>query len=232
MTSSSFDPKQITLTSSPVAGLLTSLFADAQTVEDRSETDGRGVQPTSLPPDLPEYLTFYAREKHRYLEVSPDTGKLLYLLARATRARNIIEFGTSFGISTIYLASALRDNGGGQVIGTEFEKSKVARARENLRKAGLDDLVEIREGDALETLAADLPQEIDLVLLDGAKELYPRVLSLLEPRLRLGAIIVADNADWSPDYLAQIRSNDRGYLSVPFRGDVELSVKLTESAKR
>jgi predicted O-methyltransferase YrrM len=230
MTSSSFDSEQVTLTSSPVSSLLASLFADAKTVEDRPETDGKGIQPTALPSDLPEYLTFYAREKHRYLEISPDTGKLLYLLARATRARSIVEFGTSFGISTIYLASALRDNGGGKLIGTEFEKSKVARARENLRKAGLDDLVEIREGDALETLAADLPQEIDLVLLDGAKELYPRVFSLLEARLRLGAIVVADNADWSPDYLARIRSNDLGYLSVPFRNDVELSIKLTERA--
>jgi predicted O-methyltransferase YrrM len=228
MTSSSFEPEQITLTSLKVSSLLASLFADAKTVEDRSDTAGGGIQPTSLPSDLPDYLTFYARENHRYLAVSPDTGKLLYLVARATHARSIVEFGTSFGISTIYLASALRDNGGGQVIGTEFEKSKAARARENLRKAGLDDLVELREGDALQTLAADLPQEIDLVLLDGAKELYPKVFSLLESRLRLGAIIVADNADWSPDYLARIRSKDGGYLSIPFRNDVELSIKLTE----
>ena len=61
--------------------------------------------------------------------------------------------------------------------------------------AGLADLVEIRTGDALETLAADLPEVIDLVLLDGAKRLYPKVLSLLEPRLRPGALVVADNAD-------------------------------------
>ena len=80
--------------------------------------------------------------------------------------------------------------------------------------------------DALETLARDLPHEIDLVLLDGAKELYPRVLSLLEPRLRPGAIVVADNADWSPAYLARVRSNAGGYLSIPFASDVELSIKL------
>ena len=226
MTLSSFDPEKITLTSSRVSDLLSRLFTQAQAVENRPETHRKELNQNPLTADLPDYLTFYAREKHRYLEVSPDTGILLYQLARACRARSIVEFGTSFGISTIYLASALRDNGGGKLIGTEFESSKVAGARRNLKDAGLDDLVEIREGDALETLARDLPQEIDLVLLDGAKELYPRILSLLEPRLRPGAIIVADNADWSPAYLASVRSNDGGYLSIPFASDVELSIKL------
>src|ERR1700683_1785153 len=162
MTLSSFDPEQITLTSSRVSGLLSRLFAQAQDVENRPDTDRKELNQNALTADLPDYLTFYAPEKHRYLEVSPDTGILLYQLARACRARSIVEFGTSFGISTIYLASALRDNGGGKLIGTEFESSKVAGARQNLKDAGLDDLVEIREGDALETLARDLSQEIDL----------------------------------------------------------------------
>jgi predicted O-methyltransferase YrrM len=87
--------------------------------------------------------------------------------------------------------------------------------------------VEIREGDALETLARDLPESIDLVLLDGAKSLYPRVLALLEPRLRAGALILADNADMCPEYLAEVRASGRGYLSVPFSEDVELSMRLT-----
>lgn len=90
----------------------------------------------------------------------------------------------------------------------------------------LADLVEIREGDALDSLARDLPETIDLVLLDGAKPLYPRVLSLLEPRLRSGALLVADNADMVPEYLAQVRAPGSGYLSVAFTDDVELSMKL------
>jgi predicted O-methyltransferase YrrM len=73
--------------------------------------------------------------------------------ARFARARNIVEFGTSCGISTLHLAAALRDNGGGRLIRSEFERSKVARARKNLAAGGLSDLVEVREGDALETLA-------------------------------------------------------------------------------
>src|ERR1700749_3182445 len=104
------------------------------------------------------------------------------MLARAAKARTIVEFGTSFGISTLHLAAALTDKGGGRPIRTGVEPSKVARARENLAAAGLSDLVEIREGDALETLARDLPEAIDLVLLDGAKPLYSPILSLLEGR--------------------------------------------------
>ena len=173
-----------------------------------------------------EYLDYYGRMKDLPLAVSRDTGTLLYLLARSSRARNIIEFGASFGISTLHLAAALRDNGGGRLITTEFEPSKVVRARENLIAGGLDDLVEIRQGDALQTLAADLPERIDLLLLDGAKALYPDILALVEPRLGSGALIVADNADHSPDYLAHVRSAASGYLSVPFAEDVELSMRL------
>src|SRR5262249_858026 len=131
----------------------------------------------------------------------------------------------SFGISTLHLAAALRDNGGGRVIGSEFESGKVARARETMQAAGLADLVEIREGDALQTLARNLPQRIDLVLLDGAKALYPQVLSLLEGRLRSGALVVADNADYCPEYLTRIRAPDSGYVSVPIGGDVEVSMR-------
>lgn len=139
----------------------------------------------------------------------------------------IVEFGTSFGISTLHLAAALRDNGGGRLITTEFEPSKVARARGNLTAGGLIDLVEIRQGDALKTLSVELPPDtIDLLLLDGAKALYPEILSLVESRLKAGALIVADNADMSPDYLKRVRSAANGYLSVPFADDVELSMRV------
>ena len=98
---------------------------------------------------------------------------------------------------------ALR-NGGGRLVTSEFEPSKVVRWA-NLAAAGLADLVEIREGDALRTLAADLPDSVDLLLLDGAKALYPEVLALVEQRLRPGAFVVADNADFSPDYRLRAR---------------------------
>lgn len=173
-----------------------------------------------------DYRDLYGRLRDAPLAVSRETGALLYMLARSSRAKSIVEFGTSFGISTLHLAAGLRDNGGGRLITSEFEPSKAARARENLSAGGLLDLVEIREGDALNTLGADLPDTIDLVLLDGAKALYPEILNLLEGHLNPGAIIVADNADDSPDYLARVRKPGSGYMSMPFAEDVELSVRI------
>jgi predicted O-methyltransferase YrrM len=171
-----------------------------------------------------DYRQLYGRAKELFLAVSPDTARLLYMLARALGARAVVEFGTSFGVSTIHLAAALRDNGGGRLIGSELEPSKAARARANLEDAGLADLVDVREGDALQTLAGELPEAIDLVLLDGHKLLYPRILELLAPRLRVGACVVADNANASPEYLSRVRAVAGRYLSVPFAEDVELSL--------
>ena len=96
-----------------------------------------------------EYIAFYSRAKDVHLAVSRETGRLLYMLARATNARAMIEFGTSLDISTLHLAAALRDNGGGKLITTEFEATKIARARANIAASGLADLAEVREGDAL-----------------------------------------------------------------------------------
>lgn len=215
-----------TLTTAPLAPLLDHLFKQARTATSPTVAELSREERERMMHSKTEYLDFYGRLKDLWLPVSPETGGLLYMLARSTRARHIVEFGTSFGISTLHLAAALRDNGGSQLIGSEFEASKVARAREHLREGGLDDLVDIRQGDALQTLAVDLPETIDLLLLDGAKALYADILALLESRLRPGALIVADNTDYCPDYLERVRSPASGYLSVPFGGDVELSMRL------
>lgn len=218
-----------TLTTAPVGPLLQRLFAEADAVAPALRAMAAGLpagELTRLMRSKTDYLDFYGRLKDQPLPVSRETGALLYMLARNAGAWAIVEFGTSFGLSTLHLAAALRDNGGGRLVTCEFEPSKVARARENLVAAGLDDLVEIRIGDALQTLRSDLPDAIDLVLLDGAKALYPDILALLESRLRPGALIVADNADDSPEYLARVRSPGGGYLSVPFGEDVELSMRL------
>lgn len=218
-----------TLTTAPLAPLLERLFdetAAASPATSAALAALPAAERTRLMHSKTEYLDFYARLKDVPLPVSRETGTLLYMLARSAGVRSIVEFGTSFGISTLFLAAALRDNGGGRLVTTEFEPSKVARARAHLKIGGLDDLVEIREGDALKTLAADLPDTIDLLLLDGAKALYPEILALVEPRLRPGALVVADNADHSPEYLARVRSPQGGYMSTPFGGDVELSMRV------
>lgn len=215
-----------TLTTAPLAPLLDSLFAQAQADGSHAVMNISRDERERLMRSKTEYRSLYRQLKDLWLPVSRETGVLLYQLARSTNARHIVEFGTSFGLSTLYLAAALRDNGGGRLIGSEFEPSKVAKARAHLAAGGVDDLVEIREGDALQTLASDLPESIDLLLLDGAKALYNDVLDLVESRLRAGALIVADNADYCPDYLARVRDPRNGYLSVPFGADVELSMRL------
>ena len=171
-----------TLTAAPLAPLLDRLFADADAAEpdiDAAFADLSDDEQARMLRSKTDYGELYGRMKNLPLAVSRETGALLYMLARSSGARTIVEFGTSFGISTLHLAAALRDNGGGRLITSEFEPSKAARARANLKAGGVIDLVEIREGDALETLSVDLPETIDLVLLDGAKSLYPEILSLL-----------------------------------------------------
>ena len=218
-----------TLTTAPLAPLLDRLFDDAATASPETSpllADLSADELMRLMRSKTDYLDFYGRLKDVPLPVSRETGILLYMLARGSGARTIVEFGTSFGISTLYLAAALRDNGGGRLITSEFEPSKVARARDNLKAGGLVDLVEFREGDALRTLSVDIPEMIDLLLLDGAKALYPEILNLVESRLRPGALIIADDADHSPDYLARVRSPAEGYLSTPFAEDIELSMRI------
>ena len=214
------------LTRSPIAPLLDRLFKQADAAASPALAALSRDERERLMHSKTEYLELYGRLKDLWLPVSRETGRLLYMLARSGNARTIVEFGTSFGISTLHMAAALRDNGGGRLITCEFEASKIARAREHLREGGVIDLVEIREGDALKTLSVDLPDAIDLLLLDGAKALYPDVLSLVESRLRPGALIVADNADFSPEYLERVRAAGSGYISTPFAEDVELSMRV------
>lgn len=162
----------------------------------------------------------YSEMAGHFLSVSPEFGRFLYACARATRARRIVEFGSSMGVSTIYLAAALQDNNSGTgaiVIGTELEPSKAERAMANLGAAGLADLVKIRVGDARETLRADGDhEEIDMVLLDGAFTLYLDVLKVIEPRLRPGTLIIGENCfKEAGGYIDYVSDPNNGYLSVP-----------------
>lgn len=166
--------------------------------------------------------------KDFYIPVNRDQGRFLYLTARVLGAKNVVEFGTSFGISTIYLACAVKDNGGGRVICTEIEPSKRERALANLRDAGVADLVDVRLGDALQTLV-DAPSGIDLVLLDGSKDGYLPVLSLLKPKLRRGAVVLADNINTFRElrsYVEHVQASANGFVSetLPLGDGFEYSV--------
>lgn len=163
-----------------------------------------------------------------YIPVTPEAGRMLYALVRATRPSTVVEFGMSFGISAIHLAAAVRDNGSGQVVTTELSATKIASAKQTFIDAGLDDLITIREGDALTTLA-DLQEPVGLVLLDGWKELYLPVIQLLEPHLTPGALIVADNTEMvdAKPYLEYVRHPDNGYVSVNIRAREADSMEIS-----
>ncbi|MBW2366745.1 MAG: class I SAM-dependent methyltransferase [Deltaproteobacteria bacterium] len=169
--------------------------------------------------------------KDCYIPVSREQGEFLYVTARALGAKNVVEFGTSFGISTIYLASAVRDNGSGIVIGSEIETSKCTQASRNIDEAGLSKFAEVRVGDALETLRK-VPEPVDLILLDGWKDLYLPVIKLLQPRLKTGSVILADNIftfrKGLRPYVEYMQSGENRFISttIPLGEGFEYSVYI------
>ena len=160
-------------------------------------------------------------------------GAFLYMQALAKGAKNIVEFGTSYGISTLYLAAAAKKNGG-RVITTEYLPHKAEAARRHFAAAGLADYIELREGDALETLQ-DIPGGIDIVLLDGWPNLVYPVFKLLEPKLAPRAAIAVDDVEgYTPamqDYLDYVRNPANGYVSATLKPHkaLEYSVKTADA---
>jgi predicted O-methyltransferase YrrM len=125
------------------------------------------------------------------LWVGPDTGKLMHELVIGTEAKNILELGTSFGYSGVWLADAARKTGG-KVTSCDVAGNKQDYARGMVTKAGLADFIDYRIGDVLQTIPA-LPGRFDFVLLDVWKDVYVECLNLFFPKLAPGATIVADN---------------------------------------
>lgn len=223
--------KQCALRDEPVRGTLLRLHAEAR---------GDWVKFLGI---TPRYLAgvLRGRQMHEvitpsvardiYMPVSPEKGEFLYITARAVKARTIVEFGTSFGVSTIYLAAAVRDNGGGRVVGSEIEPAKQARAVANLAEAGLGDLAEVRLGDAMQTLR-DVAGPVDLVFMDGWKVLYLPLLRQLQPRLAPGAVLLADNIrsfrSSLTEFLDYLHSGENGFHSVTlgFGDGLEYAVYL------
>ncbi|KAH8589580.1 S-adenosyl-L-methionine-dependent methyltransferase [Bisporella sp. PMI_857] len=188
--------------------------------------------------------------KDKFVALEADKCQFIYLLARSLGARNVIEAGTSFGVSTIYLALAVGQNVAqaknspgatafaGKVIATEKEHSKAVRAREHWKEAGdeVEPCIELREGDLLETLKIEegMPQEIDLLLLDIWTPLALPTLKIVQPRLKRGALVIADNVSMAKvlykEFLEYIRNPENGFrtLTIPFSGGLEVSVYLPE----
>lgn len=162
--------------------------------------------------------------------IHPEQGELIYLLCRALRAKRVVDFATSVGFSALYFAAAMRDNGGGEVIGAEIVPQKIQIARANLAEAGLDGFVDIRQGDARKTLR-DVGGDIDFALIDGwpgdgGTSLALDVIRVLAPQMQCGAIALNDNAE--PDYLEFVRDPANGFrsMTLPLKGGTELSVRV------
>ncbi len=176
----------------------------------------------------------------KLVALDPAKARLCYLLCRSVGARRVVEAGTSFGVSTIYLAAAIRDNlaatpdgtrpSGIGVIGTEHEPAKVAAARRNLADAGLDELVDVREGDLRETLR-DLAGPIDFMLVDIWIPMARPAVDVVLPALRPGALVVCDNVvsghKQYRDYLDLVRDPSGPFISttIPGQGGLEISMK-------
>lgn len=177
----------------------------------------------------PENEAFY---DDKYIPIDPRQGTFIYMQARALRAKSILEFGTSYGISTIYLGKAAKDNGG-KVISTEYLSHKAKAAEKNIAAAGLADFVEILEGDARETLL-NVDREFDMVLLDGFPNMVLEIFKLIEPKLKKGAVILVDDVEgFQPamqDYLDYVRNPTNGYLSATIKPRKSLIFTIKTSA--
>ena len=166
----------------------------------------------------------------RMLNITPDTGRLLSILIRSSRATRILEIGTSNAYSTIWLADAARATGG-RVVTLEADPGKIGLARENLRRAGCDDRVEIVTGRAAETLPK-LSGPFDFVFLDADRASYLTYLELVLPQVVAGGLIVADNVTSHPEeltaYLARVKSHPALFsVTVPIGKGEEISYKLS-----
>jgi len=179
----------------------------------------------------------YDNDLHLFLSdkmvaLDRDKGEFCYQLCRSIGATRIVEAGTSFGVSTMYLAAAVRDNKvkKGVVIGTEYEPNKVKIARQNFENAGLNKFIDLREGD-LRTTLKNIGGSVDLMLVDIWNVALP-ALELVSSNLRPGAIVLCDNtvvaAEAYQDYFKYINNpkNRFSTMTIPFRGGFEFTVRI------
>jgi len=188
---------------------------------------------TGADPPTAEKIKAFRADK--FVALDRDKAEFCYQLCRATNARRIVEAGTSYGVSTLYLAAAVRDNIGassdsGVVIGTEYEPAKASVARAHFEQAGLSGFIDLREGDLRDTLR-EIDGPVDFMLVDIWVVMARPALELVAPHLRPGAIVVCDNTNQFrneyAEYFAFLEDPANGFrtITLPFGGGLELSVR-------
>jgi predicted O-methyltransferase YrrM len=210
--------------------------SDAQTPAIREYRAARDKAVDRTPEDQAALTKAFLADKIYALD--RDKAEFCYQLCRAIDARRVIEIGTSIGVSTLYLAAAVRDNiraggGSGVVIGTEYEPEKARSARAHFSEAGLSSFIDLREGDLRETLR-QIEGPVDFVLVDIWIQMARPALELLVPHLRSRAVVTCDNTGREDeraayaDYFAFINDPAQRFrtMTLPFSGGLEMSVRL------
>ncbi len=183
---------------------------------------GKGVMKSIFRPIQPTDF------EHAYLPISREQGQMMRQLIIDNKHKNVVEFGTSFGISTIYLADAVRQTGG-SLITTELLESKAQKAKQNIEDAGLSDYVEIRIGDAMQTLKGHATP-IDFLFLDGWKNLYLPLFQMLETQFHSDTMIYADNINMADtqNYVDYVLNKRNNYSSQLIAGGNALLTRISQ----
>ncbi|EXM32179.1 hypothetical protein RAB80_008514 [Fusarium oxysporum f. sp. vasinfectum] len=212
---------------------LASIAASSQTIELLRDLHKQALdEPPYVSTDGPASTAL-----DKFVALDPDKCAYVYLLLRSMKARFVVEAGTSFGVSTIYLALAVSQNAGsqpGKVIATENEPTKALKARKYWSQAGddIEKFIELREGDLRETLKTDLPEQVDFLLLDIWTPLALPTLKLVRPRMKPGATVVADNTEAAKagykDLMAYLEDTTNGFklTTLPYSGGLLVAVYL------
>ncbi|KAF5559688.1 O-methyltransferase [Fusarium napiforme] len=212
---------------------LASIAASSQTIELLRDLHRQALdEPPYVSTDGPASTAL-----DKFVALDPDKCAYVYLLLRSMKARFVVEAGTSFGVSTIYLALAVSQNAGsqpGKVIATENEPTKAVKARKYWSQAGddIEKFIELREGDLRETLKTDLPEQVDFLLLDIWTPLALPTLKLVKPRMKPGATVVADNTEAAKagykDLMAYLEDTTNGFklTTLPYSGGLLVAVYL------
>ncbi|KAM0562972.1 hypothetical protein ACHAPJ_001815 [Fusarium lateritium] len=216
---------------SAIETTLASIAASSQTIELLRDLHKQALdEPAYISTDGPASTAL-----DKFVALDPDKCAFVYLLLRSMKARFVVEAGTSFGVSTIYLALAVAQNAGsepGKVIATENEPTKATRARKYWSAAGdgIEKFIELREGDLRETLKTDLPEQVDFLLLDIWTPLALPTLKLVHPRMKPGATVVVDNTEAAKagykDLMAYFEDPANGFKlsTVPYSGGLLVAV--------